>query len=134
MTRQCIGCGTLLPEEGRSLRCPRCWKERQMERNRKNVRAHRGRAARVNFPTIEEIEWLDGLNLDLADPVADLLNLIEAGKPGNDPEVLATARGALDRYDGIRGGFDARVATLPDAAGLARGWRDFYEYLRGVLK
>jgi hypothetical protein len=47
MTRQCLGCGTPLYEPGRSLRCPLCWKEHQKVRNRKNVRAFRGRYARA---------------------------------------------------------------------------------------
>lgn len=134
MTRQCSDCGTLLAEESRSPRCPRCWDDHQRARNRANVSALRKRRAdQISFPTEEEIVWLDGVNPRLAEAVWDLGELIQSGRPSNDPELISSARTALERYDADREGFERQAAVQPDPKGYTQAWRDFFEFIRGAL-
>lgn len=139
MSRPCAGCGTLLPEGGRSRYCAACWPAHRAERNRANTRAFRDRArdaqsSAVQFPTGAELEWLDQLYIGLAEPVGDLVTLHEDGRPGDDPDLLAAAALALDRFDGTRSAFEAWVAEGSDPEGFADRWREFFQNLREALQ
>ena len=144
MTRQCSGCAAALHEEGRSPRCPRCRAERVREQNLAKVHDFRQRrrdyqptlgvASGAHLPYEKEIEWLDGLNLGLAEPVWDLCEAIRRGRAPYHEEVLGHARIALDRYDGLRAEFEARVLLHPDPLELSEEWRGFFEQLREAVQ
>jgi hypothetical protein len=146
MTRQCVGCGTVLPDEGRSPRCPRCRGERERARNLEKVHAFRQRRREYAFtlngpkgrhiPTRNELSWLHWLQLDqdLYDPVWNLCAHVRAGRAPYNEQVLAWAKVALDRYDGQREAFDGRAAQVPQIAPLWAEWRCFFEQLREALQ
>jgi hypothetical protein len=144
MTRQCAGCGTLLPEEGRSPRCPRCWAERERQRNLEKVQAFRQRRRDYrptlngpegpHLPNKNDLGWLQWLNLDLVEPIRNVCELIRRGKAPYHDDVLAHARVALERYDGQREEFEARVLQAPQAANLWNEWRSFFEQFREAVE
>jgi len=144
MTRQCLGCGTVLPESGRSPRCPRCRADQVRRLNRAKVQAFRQRR-RDYSPTLNgpkgphlpaqwEVEWLDSLRLNLADPVWNLCELIRHGRAPYHDSVLVHARIALERYDAQRGEFDAGARQAPQVEGLWNEWRAFFEQLREAVQ
>jgi hypothetical protein len=144
MTRQCVGCSTVLPDPGRSPRCPRCRAEHDRARNKKKIRDYRQRTREYqptlggsedpHLPTWPEIQWLNWLELDLADPVREVVGGIRLGTQPYHPEVVAHARIAVERYDGNREEFESRVLQQPGKADLWAQWRGFFEQLRGLLE
>jgi hypothetical protein len=143
-TRQCVGCGTALPEETRSPRCPRCRAERERTRNLEKVHAFRQRTRDFlytlngpkgpHLPTRYELSWLFWLQLDLYDPVHNLCAHIRAGRAPYHDQVLGWAKVALDRYDRQRAEFDARAGRVPEIAPLWGEWRSFFEQLRAAVQ
>src|SRR5690242_14939548 len=115
MTSQCIRCGGVLEALRRSPLCPRCWTEHNRARNREKVQAfrERGRAASASNsdegPTSADLNWLDALDLGLAEPVARLFNLQEEGRGLPDPAWVATGFEILQKYDSQRDEFERRA-------------------------
>lgn len=144
MTRKCLGCSTVLFEGGRRPRCPRCWADRERARNRAKVRAFRKRVNDYrpylegtkgpHLPTGNDLEWLDWLNLGLAEPVWNLCEAIRRGSAPYHEEVRNLDRIALERYDSVREEFEARAAQAPQVANLWGQWRAFFEQLREAIR
>jgi hypothetical protein len=144
VSAQCVGCGTVLPPERRSPRCPRCWMEYQRDRNRKKVRQYRARLreARVNvpaggeerLPNEGELDWLYELGLGLSEPIDTMIELLRSGRKIDDPQVVQLAADALRRYDDLRADFDDRARSRSDPENLADSWRGFFESVRRALR
>lgn len=140
MTRQCVGCGTALPDEGRSPRCERCWIEHQKQRNRSKVQAHRARersarpALTIQIPGDASRRWLRESDLGIAEPIDCISELLASGRDGTDLEIGEAARDGLERYDLNRQQFEEWVARSPGAEGAAAEWRAFFEAVRGTLQ
>jgi hypothetical protein len=141
VTRQCVGCGIVLPPEGRSPHCERCRLDYQRQRNREKVWAFRARVREAGAsqaaaqgsrsPSDEELTWLDAINLGLEEPIRRVHELLDSGRSTSDSEVIALAAGALRRYDALRDEFEAQVSE--DSAALAASWRGYFESVRRAL-
>jgi hypothetical protein len=140
MTRQCVGCGTLLPEEGRSPRCPPCWTEHEAQRNRSKVQAHREREKNarprppIQLPSDQSRKWLRASDLGIAEPIDWVSELLRGGRPGNDPDIGEGVRDGLERYDRLRDQFEAWVAQTRGHEPEAAEWREFFEAVRRSLQ
>lgn len=158
--RQCALCQAVLPTDWRPPLCPTCRLAYQQERNRANVRAYRERrrAAAATYlpglradgpvapetpdtpsedethsPTESDLTWLAGLNVGLAQPVRQALNLLSTGRDVQDPQVLELARWIVARYDLMRPMFDERARLWPDPENRAEAWRGFFESVRRLV-
>ncbi|HEV2166520.1 MAG TPA: hypothetical protein VGS23_06055 [Thermoplasmata archaeon] len=128
----------------RSQFCADCWTKHQRSRRLNNVHAfrQRARAAAVReraateegLPSSEDLAWLHGLGLGLAEHMAEALNLWRAGYRLPQPDLVGYFREALRRYDLQAGEFTRRASLDPDPEGRADRWRSLYEEIREALK
>jgi hypothetical protein len=143
VTRQCTNCAAFLPPERRSPLCAVCWPVWQLSRNREKVRAFRARtyAARAAYmlsaedytPHAEDYNWLDSLDLGLAEPICEVQNLIESGTPISDPDVARRLREILTQYDQRAADLEAASHSWEDPEGSAVVWRGYFQSVRRAL-
>lgn len=82
------------------------------------------------MPDEEELEWLQWLNLDLADPMRQATDWIMSGRTIDDPEVASALVGALESYDEYRAEFERRARLRRDPKPFAARWRVYFESIR----
>jgi len=142
VTRQCVGCDTVLAPERRSPHCERCWVEYQRQRNREKVWAYRNRAREAlanqapvqesRPPNEDEFAWLEAVGLGLHGPVRGAQDLLDSGRDVTDPEVRQLAYDALRQYDANRDAFETEVG--PETEGIAASWRGYFESVRRLFQ
>jgi hypothetical protein len=143
MNRQCVTCGTLLPEGARSPYCLPHYLEHQKERNRAKVRAYRERARNARptppnpdqprLPTEVDLGWLDWMDSELGATTRRAVELLNAGCTTDEPEVIQLAVRALHRYDSIRDAIEARARPQQGGDWQITNWGGFFESVRKVF-
>jgi len=143
-THQCVGCGTLIQPDRHSPYCPNCRPSHQLTRNREKVRAFRERvreagavsdvAPENRLPNEDELQWLDWLDQNLANPIRAVVERRAGGCGLDDPEVKEYALEALDDYDARRAELHEMAAQYPESKNVAEVWWGFFESIRRAYR